>query len=81
MEELQEVITAAEFHPIQCNLFMYSSSKGTIKLSDMRQRALCDNHAKGEEGERGEVTKRERKPENFLTFYLFFLSSIFFSLF
>ena len=47
MEELQEVITAAEFHPIQCNLFMYSSSKGTIKLSDMRQKALCDSHAKG----------------------------------
>ncbi|CAG8564042.1 1875_t:CDS:2 [Paraglomus occultum] len=46
MEELTEVITAAEFHPIHCNLFMYSSSKGTIKLSDMRAAALCDNHAK-----------------------------------
>jgi len=48
MEELTEVITAAEFHPIQCNLFMYSSSKGTIKLADMRQAALCDQHAKRE---------------------------------
>ncbi|KAF9170526.1 protein phosphatase 2A regulatory subunit cdc55 [Mortierella sp. AD010] len=46
MEELTEVITAAEFHPIHCNLFMYSSSKGTIKLSDMRESALCDQHAK-----------------------------------
>lgn len=46
MEELTEVITAAEFHPIHCNLFMYSSSKGTIKLADMRERALCDSHAK-----------------------------------
>ncbi|CAG8536765.1 464_t:CDS:2, partial [Paraglomus brasilianum] len=46
MEELTEVITAAEFHPIHCNLFMYSSSKGTIKLSDMRAAALCDRHAK-----------------------------------
>lgn len=46
MEELTEVITAAEFHPIQCNQFMYSSSKGTIKLADMRERALCDQHAK-----------------------------------
>jgi hypothetical protein len=46
MEELTEVITAAEFHPIHCNLFMYSSSKGTIKLSDMRERALCDTHSK-----------------------------------
>jgi serine/threonine-protein phosphatase 2A regulatory subunit B len=46
MEELTEVITAAEFHPTACNWFMYASSKGTIKLADMRQRALCDEHAK-----------------------------------
>ncbi|CAB4252420.1 similar to Saccharomyces cerevisiae YGL190C CDC55 Non-essential regulatory subunit B of protein phosphatase 2A (PP2A) [Maudiozyma barnettii] len=43
MEELTEVITSAEFHPQECNLFMYSSSKGTIKLSDMRLNALCDD--------------------------------------
>ncbi|EDK42742.1 protein phosphatase PP2A regulatory subunit B [Lodderomyces elongisporus NRRL YB-4239] len=46
MEELTEVITSAKFHPLQCNLFMYSSSKGTIKLSDMRSNSLCDTHAK-----------------------------------
>lgn len=46
MEELTEVITAAEFHPQSCNLFMYSSSKGTIKLADMRENALCDTHSK-----------------------------------
>lgn len=46
MEELTEVITAAEFHPTSCNWFMYASSKGTIKLADMRQRALCDEHQK-----------------------------------
>ncbi|TKA82619.1 Protein phosphatase PP2A regulatory subunit B [Friedmanniomyces simplex] len=46
MEELTEVITAAEFHPMSCNWFMYASSKGTIKLADMRQKALCDEHAK-----------------------------------
>jgi len=46
MEELQEVITASEFHPKECNLFVYSSSKGTIRLCDMRQAALCDSHAK-----------------------------------
>lgn len=46
MEELTEVITAAEFHPQSCNLFMYSSSKGTIKLADMRENALCDSHSK-----------------------------------
>jgi serine/threonine-protein phosphatase 2A regulatory subunit B len=46
MEELTEVITAAEFHPVECNLFVYSSSKGTIRLCDMRASALCDRHAK-----------------------------------
>ncbi|KAI9831400.1 MAG: protein phosphatase 2A regulatory subunit cdc55 [Phylliscum demangeonii] len=46
MEELTEVITAAEFHPIACNLFIYASSKGTIKMVDMRENALCDKHAK-----------------------------------
>lgn len=46
MEELTEVITAAEFHPHQCNTFVYSSSKGTIRLCDMRASALCDAHAK-----------------------------------
>uniref|UniRef100_W5NGT3 Serine/threonine-protein phosphatase 2A 55 kDa regulatory subunit B n=1 Tax=Lepisosteus oculatus TaxID=7918 RepID=W5NGT3_LEPOC len=46
MEELTEVITAAEFHPNQCNTFVYSSSKGTIRLCDMRAAALCDRHSK-----------------------------------
>jgi len=46
MEELTEVITSAEFHPQHCNILMYSSSKGTIKLADMRSAALCDTHAK-----------------------------------
>uniref|UniRef100_A0AC34G0C5 Serine/threonine-protein phosphatase 2A 55 kDa regulatory subunit B n=1 Tax=Panagrolaimus sp. ES5 TaxID=591445 RepID=A0AC34G0C5_9BILA len=42
MEELTEVITAAEFHPKDCNLLAYSSSKGIIRLCDMRVSALCD---------------------------------------
>lgn len=46
MEDLTEVITAAEFHPLQCNTFVYSSSKGTIRLCDMRNAALCDKHSK-----------------------------------
>ncbi|ROI82009.1 Serine/threonine-protein phosphatase 2A 55 kDa regulatory subunit B delta isoform [Anabarilius grahami] len=46
MEELTEVITAAECHPLQCNVFVYSSSKGTIRLCDMRAAALCDRHSK-----------------------------------
>jgi serine/threonine-protein phosphatase 2A regulatory subunit B len=47
MEELTEVITAVEFHPSQCNTFVYSTSKGSIKLNDMRVAALCDQHSKG----------------------------------
>ena len=42
MEELTEVITASEFHPKECNLFVYSSSKGTIRLCDMRQVEIKD---------------------------------------
>lgn len=48
MEELTEVITAAECHPHQCNVFVYSSSKGSVRLCDMRSAALCDRHAKCE---------------------------------
>ena len=46
MEELTEVITAASCHPDQCNVFLWSNSRGSIKLADMRDRALCDTHAK-----------------------------------
>ncbi|KAJ3606000.1 hypothetical protein NHX12_028043 [Muraenolepis orangiensis] len=46
MEDLTEIITAAEFHPHQCNTFVYSSSKGNIRLCDMRASALCDQHTK-----------------------------------
>lgn len=46
MEELTEVITAAEFHPYDCATFAYSSSKGCVRLCDMRSQALCDKHAK-----------------------------------
>jgi len=46
MENLTEVITAAENHPTSCHQFVYSSSKGTVRLCDMRESALCDRHAK-----------------------------------
>uniref|UniRef100_A0A0W0FYY8 Protein phosphatase PP2A regulatory subunit B n=1 Tax=Moniliophthora roreri TaxID=221103 RepID=A0A0W0FYY8_MONRR len=57
MEELTEVITATEFHPLHCNLFMYSSSKSNIKLADMRDSALCDRHAKCFEEEEDPTTR------------------------
>nr|GMC47586.1 serine/threonine protein phosphatase 2A 55 kDa regulatory subunit B beta isoform-like isoform X1 [Ipomoea batatas] len=43
---IAEVITSAEFHPIHCNMLAYSSSKGSIRLIDLRQSALCDSHSK-----------------------------------
>jgi serine/threonine-protein phosphatase 2A regulatory subunit B len=46
LEELSEVITATEFHPTHCNMFLYSSSRGAVKLNDMRMNALCDQHTK-----------------------------------
>ena len=46
MEELTEVITSCEFHPQHCSQFIYSTSKGAIKLADMRAAALCDKAAK-----------------------------------
>lgn len=46
MEELTEVITSATFHPSHCNVLMYSSSRGTIKIADTRQSALCESATK-----------------------------------
>ena len=46
IQELNEVITSATFHPTHCNILLYSSSKGSIRLTDLRDRALCDNMAR-----------------------------------
>ncbi|CAL8102025.1 unnamed protein product [Orchesella dallaii] len=43
MEDLTEVITSSVFHPTQCNVFAYSSSKGITRMCDMRVSAVCDN--------------------------------------
>lgn len=41
-----QVITSADFHPESCSIFAFSSSKGCIRLADMRESALCDRHSK-----------------------------------
>lgn len=46
MEDLTEVITSASFHPTHCSTFMYSSSKGTIKMGDLRQGSQCSSFTK-----------------------------------
>ena len=41
-----QVLTCTEFHPRHCSLFAFSSSKGGIRLADMRSAALCEGGAK-----------------------------------
>jgi serine/threonine-protein phosphatase 2A regulatory subunit B len=45
MEDLSEVITSASFHPTDPNVFMFSSSKGVIKLCDFRVNSQYDKSA------------------------------------
>ena len=46
MEELNEVITCACFHPSLGHILLFSTSRGTIRIADMRESAICDNTAK-----------------------------------
>ncbi|KAJ1452586.1 protein phosphatase 2A regulatory B subunit [Pelagophyceae sp. CCMP2097] len=46
MEDLTEVITASTLHPLDCHGLAFSTSKGCVKLFDMRAGALCRTHAK-----------------------------------
>eukprot|EP00520_Triparma_pacifica_P010265 CAMPEP_0118634900 /NCGR_PEP_ID=MMETSP0785-20121206/1792_1 /TAXON_ID=91992 /ORGANISM="Bolidomonas pacifica, Strain CCMP 1866" /LENGTH=426 /DNA_ID=CAMNT_0006525903 /DNA_START=1210 /DNA_END=2486 /DNA_ORIENTATION=- len=46
MEDLTEVITSCQFHPTHCHMMIHSSSKGTIKLGDLRAKALVDGQSK-----------------------------------
>uniref|UniRef100_G1T1I6 Serine/threonine-protein phosphatase 2A 55 kDa regulatory subunit B n=1 Tax=Oryctolagus cuniculus TaxID=9986 RepID=G1T1I6_RABIT len=39
-------MVSRERHWHHCNLFVYSSSKGSLRLCDMRAAALCDKHSK-----------------------------------
>eukprot|EP00161_Ancyromonas_sigmoides_P001009 TRINITY_DN1084_c0_g1_i1.p1 TRINITY_DN1084_c0_g1~~TRINITY_DN1084_c0_g1_i1.p1 ORF type:complete len:447 (+),score=153.41 TRINITY_DN1084_c0_g1_i1:968-2308(+) len=67
MDELTEVITSAEFHPRDCSTFVYSSSRGSIKLADLRAAALCDRHSK--------IFEEEEDPAN-KSFFSEIISSI-----
>ena len=46
LEELYEVITSATFHPSHGHLFAFATSRGSVRLCDMRQAAFCDRHAR-----------------------------------
>ena len=45
MEELSEVITSAEFHPSAASQLVYSSSKGLVRLCDLRESARVERHS------------------------------------
>ncbi|CAD8098954.1 unnamed protein product [Paramecium primaurelia] len=45
LDELSEVITSSTFHPTLDNQFLYTTSKGIVKLCDMRKSGICDNTA------------------------------------
>lgn len=44
-DELSEVITAAQFHPQMDNQFIFSTSKGILKLGDLRKSSVCEHTA------------------------------------
>jgi len=46
MDELSEIITSCVFHPKNCNIFSYSTSKGVVRVGDLRNKALCQSYAK-----------------------------------
>ena len=68
IEELTEVITTAHFHPHHCNLFAFGTSKGYVKLCDMRAAALCDRNAR--------VFKKDETGTGHSSFFAELISSI-----
>lgn len=52
MDNLTEVITSMHCHPTQCNLFLYSNSRGETILSDLRVAAKSSS-CRSDSGMRG----------------------------
>jgi len=71
MNELNEVITSAEFHPREPTTFIYSTSKGEVKMSDMRRSALCDSTIRG--------YKDKEQPKSFFSEVIASISDVQFS--
>lgn len=46
MDELSEVITSIDLNPTNSHEFVFSSSKGIIRVGDLRSAALCDKSTK-----------------------------------
>jgi len=46
MDNLSEIITYSALHPRDCNSLIFGTSKGTIKVADLRTTALCQTFSK-----------------------------------
>jgi serine/threonine-protein phosphatase 2A regulatory subunit B len=57
LEEISEVITSSKFHPISNNIFLYSTSKGVIKVGDLRKSSQCEKTAMTLENKENPATK------------------------
>lgn len=56
MDDLQEIITSSDLNPKQCKDLIYSTSKGVIRMVDLRDSATCDSYHKAFEDSVPEVT-------------------------
>ena len=63
LEDLSEVITCARYHPVDSNVFLYATSKGVIRVADMRKSSICDQTAM--QFQREEESSKKKK--NFFT--------------
>jgi len=59
---LAQVITSAEFHPTACHTFAFASSKGCIRMCDLRASALVDKPARTFEEARAPIAPAHRAP-------------------
>jgi len=57
MDDLTEVITSTTFHPKDCSTFLYSSSKGALKIGDLRQSTTVSSFDKSFEMEEDSSSK------------------------
>jgi len=55
MDQLTEVITCSDFHPNHCSLLIYATSKGVIRLADLRSSALCNSYSKQYEDRESDI--------------------------
>lgn len=72
-EDISEVITASQFHPTADHQFIFSTSKGIIKVGDLRVSSTCDHTAQVFEEKNANVTR------NFFTEIISSISDVTFS--